>query len=81
VSEFGLTLQEMQVCCSRNITPDAYFKAKPLQMAVRQGVYVWPPQAKQMFLTGFLSAKLFLKLYQAEGFLLHRLAQFKQIIP
>jgi len=40
---------------------------------------LWPPQAKQMFLTGFLSAKLFLKLYQAEGFLLHRLAQFKQI--
>jgi hypothetical protein len=46
---------------------------------------LWPPQAKQMLLTGLLSAKLFLKLHQAEGFLLHRLAPFiqlfKQIIP
>jgi hypothetical protein len=37
---------------------------------------LWPAQAKQMFLTGFLSAELFLKLHQAEGFLLHRLAPF-----
>jgi hypothetical protein len=36
----------------------------------------WPTQAKQMFLTGLLSAKLFLKLHQTEGFLLHRLAPF-----
>jgi hypothetical protein len=28
----------------------------------------WPTQAKQMFLAGFLSAKLFLKLHQAESF-------------
>jgi hypothetical protein len=40
---------------------------------------LWPPQAKQMFLAGFLSAKLFLKLHQTEGFLLHRLAQFSQL--
>jgi hypothetical protein len=39
-----------------------------------------PTQAKQMFLTGFLSAKLLLKLHQAEGFLLHRLAPFSQLI-
>jgi hypothetical protein len=32
-----------------------------------------PTQAKQMLLAGFLSAKFFLKLYQAEWFLLHRL--------
>jgi hypothetical protein len=38
-----------------------------------------PPQAKQMFLTGFFSAKLFLKLHQAEGFLLHRLAPFVKL--
>jgi hypothetical protein len=38
-----------------------------------------PTQAKQMFLTGFLSAKLFLKLHQAEGFLLHHLAPFSQL--
>jgi hypothetical protein len=35
-----------------------------------------PTQAKQMFMTGFLSAKLFLKLHQAEWGLLHRLAPF-----
>ena len=46
---------------------------------------LWPMQTKQMLLTGFLSAKLFLKLHQAECFLLHRLAPFsklfKLIIP
>jgi hypothetical protein len=46
---------------------------------------LWPTHTKQMFLTGFFSAKLFLKLPQAEGFLLHRLAPFiqlfRQIIP
>jgi hypothetical protein len=38
-----------------------------------------PTQAKQMFLTGFLSAKLFLKLHQTEWGLLHHLAPFNQI--
>ena len=37
---------------------------------------LWPTQAKQIFLTSFLSTKLFLKLHQAEGFLLHRLVPF-----
>jgi len=44
-----------------------------------------PAQAEQMFLTGFLSAKLFLELHQTEGFWLHRLAPFcllfRNIIP
>jgi hypothetical protein len=35
-----------------------------------------PTQAKQMFLTGFLSAKLFLKLHQTEWGVLHCLAPF-----
>jgi hypothetical protein len=38
-----------------------------------------PTQTKQMLLTGFLSAKLFLKFPQAEGLLLHRLAHFTQV--
>jgi len=38
-----------------------------------------PTQAKQMFLTGFFSAKFFLKLHQTEWGLLHRLAPFNQI--
>jgi hypothetical protein len=38
-----------------------------------------PAQAKQMLLTGFLSAKRFAKLYEAEGFLLHRLATFSKL--
>jgi hypothetical protein len=33
-----------------------------------------PTQPKQLFLTGFLSAKLFLKLQQTESFLLHDFA-------
>jgi hypothetical protein len=37
----------------------------------------WPAQPKQMFLTGYFSAKLFLKLHQAEGFLLHRHSSFR----
>jgi len=39
---------------------------------------LWPTQTKQMFLTGFLGAKLLLKLHQAECFLLYRLAPFSQ---
>jgi hypothetical protein len=30
-----------------------------------------PPQPKQLFLTGFLGTKLFLKLQQTERFMLH----------
>ncbi|MEW6658200.1 MAG: hypothetical protein AB1424_06045 [Thermodesulfobacteriota bacterium] len=36
--------------------------------------------AKQMFLTGFLVAKLFLKLHQDELCLLYRLATFNQLV-
>jgi len=35
-----------------------------------------PAQAEQLLLAGFLGAKPFLKLHQAECFLLHHLAQF-----
>jgi hypothetical protein len=38
-----------------------------------------PAQTKQMLLAGFLGAKLFLKLHQTEGFLLHHLAPFRQL--
>jgi hypothetical protein len=33
-----------------------------------------PTQSKQLFLTGFLGHKLFLKLQQAKSFLLHKFA-------
>ena len=45
-------------------------------IASRTAKALWPPQAKQMFLTGFLLPELFLKLHQVEGFLLHRHAPF-----
>jgi hypothetical protein len=39
-----------------------------------------PPHPKQLFLAGFLSTKLFLKLQQTEGFLLHVFTPFRYIL-
>ena len=64
------TVAEFRQVAWQMLGADAMVDAPDI--ASRTAKALWPPQAKQMFLTGFLRTELFLKLHQAEGFLLHR---------
>jgi len=51
-----------------------------LSVAARAAEALGPAHAKQVFLTGFFSAKPFLKLHQAQTLLLHNLSSILLII-